>query len=248
MGYALVGTLGAVANTLSPSFGQATTAGNLLIAWLGANDGGSTAPFSTTSPGWTVISPQSGSAFNWAAIAYKANCGTSESPPVFSSAGGPSAPFTQLGEFSGGATSSPLDQSAAGSGSTIQTAQNAAADGQGGDLIIAVVYWNAPGGTQTASNALTDTSGATVTAHTTSAQPGGAGTVVYDFVWGIAGATLGTSGDKLVATLTAFSGGTSGIASFKPAGGAAPPSGQVPALMAGRTEVLSRVTGRVIRL
>lgn len=221
MGWALAGTLGAVATggaSVSPAFGQATTAGNDLFAWITSNSGSATNPFSTSATGWTIL--PFGGAFAWFAVGYRPNCGASETAPVFTTGGSTGNSISQLGEFSGGQTASPLDQSGNGSGTTIQTAQAAAGDAAAGDLIIGGAYWNAPGGVQTASNTLTDSAGNAVTVHASSGQPGGSGQVVYDFVWGVAGATTGGAGDKLVATLSAFAGGGSGIASFKAVTGA----------------------------
>lgn len=217
MTYALVGSLGTPSTSLSPSFGQATSAGSLLVAWLGCNSSSGTNPFSTSSTGWTVLSAFGG-AFDWAGIAYKPNSASGETAPVFT-AGGPSAPISMLGEFSGGALSSVSDKTGTGSGSGTQTATCSAADTQAGNLIIGVVYWNSPGGAATATDSITDTNGSSVTASHVTGQPGGSGTFVYDFVWGVAGAVLGGSGDSFTATLSAFSGGSSGIASFSPAGG-----------------------------
>jgi len=216
-GYAAVAPLvqeGPAAQTLSPSFHQATQAGNLLVAWLGSNDSGSTAPFSTSSPGW-VIAFQGGTAYQWFAVAYKENCSAGETAPTFSDSGG-SEPFSKLAEFSGMSLSSVLDQTGSLlSSGTSFSAQASAGDSKSGDLIIGGVYCNSPSIVATASATMTDSSGASVTVHEDSDQPAGAGTILYDFVWGVAGGTTGSSGDEVIVTTSAFTGGTAGIASFK---------------------------------
>lgn len=216
MSYALV-KLGSVAASLSPAFGQSTAAADLLVCWLGSNSGSATNPFTVSSgTGWTVDG--FGGAFEWAGIAYKPDCGAGETAPVFAD-GGASSHFTMLGEFSGGALASVLDQAGNGGegGGSDQVAQASAPDSAAGDLIIGAVFWNGGATTPTISTTLTDSSGATVTPNVVN-NAGGVNPF-YDFAWGIAGATLGASGDELTATLSGFSNGGCGIASFKAASG-----------------------------
>ena len=223
MAVALV-SLGPVSASFSPSFGQSTTAGDLLVAWLASNSGSATNPFTTSSGGWTIIPGDPGTygGYAWTAVAYKANCAAGETAPVFSDGVTGTAIYSQLGEFSGAATSNVLDQSGTGSGDEIQTAACTAPDTQSGDLIVSGAYWNSPGGAATASVTLTGGTGAAVTPNTTTGQPGGAGTTVYAFTWGVAGAA-GADDDTAVGTLSAFAGSGSVIASFK-AGSAPGPS------------------------
>jgi hypothetical protein len=223
VGYALVGSAGAVNNTTSgapntPAFGQATTAGNLLAAWMFSNSSSGTNPFSTSATGWTLATT-GGGAFAWTAIYYRANCGAGETPPTFNTGG--TFGYVGLAEFSGGATASPLDQSVGINGSPPGTATNPAADAAGGDLILLCVGWNGgnPGPT-TITTAMTDSTGASVTPaqsdnHTSS------GSVFYDFAWGFAGSSHGASADTAAGTLGVFSGGGAALASFKPASGVA---------------------------
>ena len=87
--------------TASPLFGQSTTAGNLLVARLASSTSGT---WSTSSSGWTIAAQNIG-----IAIAYKANCGASETAPTFTySTSG--TQYADLCEFSGAATASPVDQ------------------------------------------------------------------------------------------------------------------------------------------
>lgn len=132
MSIALV-SLGAVAtggSSASPSFGQATTAGNLLIAWV------SGAPNSVGTPsGWTKAVTSSDSAL----IYYKANCAASETAPVFGSF--VIAAAAQLAEFSGAATSSPLDKTAANNGALSPVIATAlTADAAAGELVVSTSF------------------------------------------------------------------------------------------------------------
>jgi hypothetical protein len=218
MSVALV-ALGAVDTAnLSPSFGQATTAHNFLVAWLASNDSGATDPFSTTSSGWNRAAT-GGTSFQWDSIWYKADCAASETAPVFSDAGGASVEISMLGEFSGVTTSSPLDSSGSSStGDSTQTSTNAAPDAAAGDLIIFNAFWNSGNTGGTISNTMADSGGNTVTPNATNGVFNT--TVYYDFVWGVAGAT-GANKDTATGTLSVFSNGGSSIASFKAASGPA---------------------------
>jgi hypothetical protein len=236
MGYALV-SAGPVAAatftpTLSPAFGQSTTAGDLLVAWLADNDSDASGPFTTSSPGWS-IALQWGGAFQWGAIAYKPNCGAGETAPTFTSAGTPTFVFSQLREFSGGATSSPVDKTGNGgtSGGATQTATNSAADGQAGDLIVSGTVWNGSTSSLTISNTMHDTNGSSVTPSVANNTGTGTGPY-YNFMHGIAGSTLGASGDTATSTLSGFESGGCGIVSFKPASGGTNISAQLASALA----------------
>src|SRR5438477_5453899 len=105
MAIALVGSLGTPVTgttSVSPTFGQATTAGNLLICWLIGAPNGYTLP-----SGWS----QAASSFDGqtSLVLYKANCGASETAPSFTTATN-TFMAAALGEFSGAATTSPVDQ------------------------------------------------------------------------------------------------------------------------------------------
>src|ERR1041385_4554799 len=97
-GSAVTGT-----TSLSPLFGQATTANNFLVCWVaavGANPGQI-----SLSAGW----PQAVNVRDSAMVWYKANCGGGEPAPTVTL---PAATFSAavLAEFSGAATSLPVDQ------------------------------------------------------------------------------------------------------------------------------------------
>src|SRR5881396_1735974 len=137
MAIALVGSVGtAVTGTtsVSPTFGQSTTAGNLLIAWV-INDNGVTP---ATPSGWTLMAGNG--AGDRARVYFKPNCGAGETAPTFSEAG---ATFmaAALAEFSGADTASPEDGGNRGNTSNAGTSSplvinKPSADSASGNLIV----------------------------------------------------------------------------------------------------------------
>jgi hypothetical protein len=248
MGYSLV-SAGPVAlvnpnytGEISPSFGQATTAGNLLIAFLSSISGSATNPFSTGAAGWQQAAA-SGGAYQWAAIWYKENCASGETAPVFSLSDG-IASAGMLAEFSGGAVSGVLDQSGGTAGSyPALTGQCTAPDTAGSDLVIVSAAWN-PGASSAPANVITDGTGSsvTVTAYTEAAT----GDYQYDFCWGIAG-TAGDDEDYFSGTLSSYSAGGCCIASFLAASGTVSGAASALALAApaGSVRVDATVAGAV---
>lgn len=114
MAYALVGSVGTVATgagfgSVSPAFAQATTAGNLLVAWVAAVASGTI----SGTQNWVNPTGTVGSC-----VMYKANCAANETPPTLSTTAS-GVVFAALAEFSGGATSLPPDQQALQSSTTI---------------------------------------------------------------------------------------------------------------------------------
>lgn len=128
MAYALV-SLGAVntgTNAASPTFGQATTAGNLLVAWVSSQSGSA----SVSGTGWVNAAGSGGRASVW----YRPNCGAGESAP---SVAGITSTSAQLAEFSGGHLTSPLDQTGTSTVITSpDTVTNGGSDGDVGELIL----------------------------------------------------------------------------------------------------------------
>lgn len=120
--------------TVAPTFAQATTAGNLLIAvvWMGGVSGTSIA---TNGTGWAQANSGSVGAF----VFYKKNCGASEAAPTFNSNGGTYA-AAALFEFSGADTSAPVDKqvSIVGGITSPQTADIGANDSAATDLVVVV--------------------------------------------------------------------------------------------------------------
>lgn len=137
MAIALVklGTATTGTTSVSPTFGQATAAGDLLVAWLSA-PGGAAAPGAPS--GWSTGKVQLDSLNNrYSCIFYKANSGASETAPTFTD-GAATFMAAALGEFSGADTLAPLDQSAGANGLTsTQVLTAASADAASGDLVIA---------------------------------------------------------------------------------------------------------------
>jgi len=134
-GAIVVGT----ATSVTPAFGQATLAGNLLVAWVTASGG---AEPTTGAAGWSKIASFGLGSSLWAAIWAKPNCAGADAAPTFTSAGGVIFMTAQLAEFTGAAVS-PVDQTASGS-TTTQTFITAAAtapDVGFGDLVVVCSRW-----------------------------------------------------------------------------------------------------------
>ncbi len=139
MAVALVGSLGALSSTisagsLSPAFGQTTTAGNLLVAWCYGSDTNS----KTINQGWTFLSTSTAPKN----FAYKANCAAGETAPTYTFTAG-SVGGIALAEFSGCATSSPFDKTGTGTGGASPVTGTASgADSASGELVLAIVISN----------------------------------------------------------------------------------------------------------
>lgn len=178
MSYALVGSAGTFvqgsSGTLSPAFGQTTTANHLLICWLATQQ--ATNP-STPPTGWSL--GESGQTGAGAAIYYKIAAG-GDAAPTFTVT---TNTIVELAEFSGNATSSPVDQVGfSGSANATNTVTSAAADALTGELIIGVstaLYSTST--TRTVTSAL-----GTVSATNTPGTNSGVSTALFfNFVWGI---------------------------------------------------------------
>ena len=209
---------GAVAASLSPSFGQATASGNLLVAFMYSVGSAASDPFGTSSPGWVKIATTPGEAYNWASMWCKPGCGTGETAPVFTDSGG-GPDMSVLAEFSGAATSSPVDKYGAVMAYTTDTSTAvpcSAPDTAAGDLIVAGMAWQSGGAPLSAT--MTDSAGAAVTAAvfgSTSSPP-----TVLVAAYGVAGSSTGASDDTAVLSASSYVGYGSGvIASFKAAAG-----------------------------
>lgn len=222
MAYALVGSLGSVATNgvNTPAFGQATTAGNLLIAWVAVN---SVSAASLTGTGWTqAVEVVSGSS-HLAAVWYRANCGASESAPTFSN-----WTFGMLGEFSGGATSSPVDQTGSNSGaSSPVVAACSLADTASGELFVSADWIGlSKSGTQTSSdtyNNATPSGNANNDATSTTSH--------YRFAYGITTANASADQTSIASGSMNLSVIAGAVASFKLAAAAAATSFVAPSLL-----------------
>jgi len=163
---AQVGSLGAAligsSTAVSPLFGQPTTAGNLLTAWLSAAPSPAAEP-TTVAAGWVKVKSVSALG-SWLQIWAKPNCGNAEAAPTFTQSGGALPMFAQLAEWSGAATVTPADQTGSGStASAVLVMTAAAVDVAFGDLVLTVTRWqiNQSGGSP--SYADTINNGGTVT-------------------------------------------------------------------------------------
>ena len=200
---------GTLAATLSPAFGQSTTAGSLLVAWVAQNGSSSgTNPFTVTGTGWTLAFA-TGAAYQWGAVYCKPGCGAGETAPTFSASGTTNA--SVLAEFSGAATSSPLDSSGI---SATATATNAAHDTGGGDLIVVLATDNNYDGAALAASSMHDSSGASVTPVSMGGAYNSGLGWAYGFAYGFAGSG-GSSADTVTFNYTTYS----GIVSFMAPGG-----------------------------
>ncbi len=175
-------------STITPNFGQSTTAGNLLVCWLGGGAGGSSSSFSTSASGWTQAVSASVSFVDAGALYYKADCAAGETAPTFN-LNLVSPAYALLGEFSGLATSSPLDQYGLGVSNEKATGNNP--DTTSPDLLIAVQYVN--NGVSGSSSATTMTDG-TGSSLTTTTYNTGTSTPYFYCWWGVTTGT-GTSDD-----------------------------------------------------
>jgi hypothetical protein len=116
MTIALVGTVGPIAfasSSVTPTFAQPTTAGNLLVAFCIVNFNSTPA---TSSGGWSLAAAAAGTAIT-AAIFFEPNCGAAETGPTFTA--GIHVLRAFLCEFSGATASSlVLDQTGTATGAT----------------------------------------------------------------------------------------------------------------------------------
>lgn len=184
MAYALVGSAGAVnsgTTSASPAFGQATSAGNLLIAWAAGTTGGTT-PISVSGTGWSTASARNPASGTCVAIFYKANSGAGEAAPTFALTSG-TALSAALAEFSGGATSAPADRTDGFSfGSTSpRNAAGVGLDAAAGELLVSAGSWSlSKAGTATTAD--TYNNGATPTTNLN--NDAASTTAHYRFAWG----------------------------------------------------------------
>ncbi len=136
---AQVGMLGAflkgTSTAVNPLFGQATTAGNFLVAVVS----GSTSNSNTNAAGWALVKRTNTNGQD-VEIWTKPNCGANEVAPQFTGgAAGAPCMYGQLAEFSGVATAAPTDQTGSTSVDNppaTNTVTNGSVDAQSGDLVI----------------------------------------------------------------------------------------------------------------
>jgi hypothetical protein len=205
---------GAIAASGSPAFGAATTAGDLLVAFVVSSGSTAAATITTAASGW-ALAAAGGSAFIWSSVWYKPNCAAGETAPVFTDPNG-SIQFSQLAEYAGAAAVSPVDHAAgvSGGGAVPTFSVNLPPDTQAGDLVVACGFWNGStsGGTVSIWQ-FTDSAGTAITPHLQQASSGG---VYLASLWGIAGNT-GSSGDTAYLSLSTFDTAAGTVVSFKAA-------------------------------
>lgn len=207
----------AATTTVSPSFGQATTATNLLIACVAATNNANLGnSISTSASGWLRASDGAR-----AAVWYKPNCSAGETAPTFTEtvSGSTTSMWAVLAEFSGVATASAVDQT--GSGESLTTPFSmacSATDTTSSDVAVACCLI---GVTKSATDTITNTwtpSGGT------SGSLGNTGSTKALFAFNAAYYLLNAHGggaadtDQVGNTLStgAFADGTWSMASFKP--------------------------------
>lgn len=214
MAYALRGTIGSPntgSGSVSPTNGQTTAAGNLLIAWVTC-DG---ADIADSAGSGYVRATNGGAAGLQAEIWYKANSSGLDSTPTFTGTGTLNA---RLAEFTGGATSSPLDQTGSNTGvggNVVATA--AAADAALGELVIGCSHiFYSMAATKTTTHAYNN--GGTATQNVSN----DATSTAMHYRWSYGITTGNASADTLTTTFTTTNATSSGfvVASFKLAGAA----------------------------
>lgn len=201
---------GASVLSLSPQFGQPTTAGSLLIAWTFSNSGSSTFDTTCNNPTWTLIGT-SGGAFGWRAMWYKNNCLAREAPPVFSSTA--TFPMSQLAEF---ANARGLDQSGTfpSPASSNFTVSASSPDTKSGNLVVAALIWGGANMTPVTSGASgVDSSGAALPSGVIS-NASTTGQLPAIIFWGQASPPAGPGVDAISGTLNVFDAGGGIVASF----------------------------------
>jgi len=221
MAIALVGSIAAHVHVTTtsgtPTLGQATTAGNLLISWV-TDNAASANQVTTAATGWTLVG--TGSFFTGVGntyVFYRPNCGAGEAAPTFTLTGNTDGNIS-IAEFSGAATVSPVDASgvaSGGPGGSPLTNNATTVDGQVGDLIVTsdIAAWST-----SAARTTTATYNNGATAILASSQSGSAARF-YEFAYGFTtGNSVADQDSYAVSVTTGMIGLMSMLASFKPAG------------------------------
>ena len=225
-GVAKLVSQGPASSSLSPSFGQPTTAGNLLIAWTFSNPFG---PFdvTTSSTGW-LLAGHTGAQGGWESLWYKPDCRVSEPAPVFN--GGGSTLASGLMEFSGARY---LDQAGGTFGAEPLVLSSGHIDTASGDLVVAFGIWGtSSAGPVTMTMTGTDSSGAVLPLHIANNASSTNVGLYWMTGWAQASIAAGPGSDMTSSTFSAYIGGGGGIvASFKALPPAIPPLYISPGMM-----------------
>jgi hypothetical protein len=128
----------ATGTSVAPAFGQATAAGNLLVACLVTITGG--AYTLTISDGtWTRVSPTDSNSTH-AAIFYKQNCGAGETAPTLNASTTVTL-WGVLSEWSGADITAPFDKGMTTANEDVNPIIASAADGGTSNVAIAAFSW-----------------------------------------------------------------------------------------------------------
>ena len=206
---------GAVATSIGPAFGQATTAGNFLLCLVAS--GGNTALTLSLNQGWTQ-GPHNTATGAHAEIWFKPNCAAGETAPTVTASASTRIDAVLL-EFSGIATTTPLDQSGSLNSTTSpQTVSCSAVDGGAGRLIAVAGAW-------ASSAASTATFTDTLTGYTVAYDSGATSRLMNIRAGYSLTATTGSvaDSDQAAATKANLNAVALAIASFAPAGGLGTP-------------------------
>ena len=158
---------GSAAESFSPSFGQPTAKGDLLIGWTFCNSSSASFNITCADPSWTLANT-AGESYGWSGLWYKINCGAAEVPPTFSSSGA-SFVMSQLLEFSHQVVAFDQTGTFTNNSGPDFTVAASAPDTASGNLIIGLATWSGPDATPvTASISGSDSSGTPVTYSTVS--------------------------------------------------------------------------------
>lgn len=208
MAVALVklGTVAEGTTSASPTFGQATTAGNFLVAWVLDKSSANL----VTPTGWSAAVAATGAI--GAGVYYKGNCTASETAPVFSDASGFQMDAC-LAEFYGVLTVSPLNQHTSVSGglTSPQVVTAPGADAAVGELMCTSEFIDySMAGTKTTTDTYTN-------ATATAAANNDSTSILshYRFSYGITTANASADSNSVAFTITSVTQVSLAIASFK---------------------------------
>ncbi len=221
MAYALVsaGTVATATGTVAPAFGQATTAGNMLIAWVAQANDNINGP-TVSDPRWTqIVEANQATTGPTITIWALTNCLENETAPTFTETA--VALFATLAEFSGATTgekytviSNVVDHHASGSGSTSPQSASTLPTKDPTDLVVTVGAWKLTT-SATCTTADTYANGAVPTLNLNNDAT--ATTFHYRFAYGITtGNASNTSVSESCTSSSSISGGAVGIAALFP--------------------------------
>lgn len=194
--------------TASPDFGQSTTEGNFLVAFVCANSvrGEEETDEITCSDEFTWHPGTAASAdYNQAAIFYKPNCGSGETAPSFSGNDNSSYVVALLAEFSGVSTnaSTVLDQIAGYYGFPSGCACSRA-DSEAGELLVGMASWNGPNAVTGLAAGMTGSQGSSLSVNTLAANATGT-PPQYVMAWAVNDSTLGSDAETFAGTFSSGS-------------------------------------------